>query len=239
LYYANGTGAGFTFTFNKSVTESPDTPAAAAVSWPVLQNGEETVYTVTARIGIGPLTEESCKVIDQHDQETSHFHCTLAGRGADYDWDMHITDDRVDRWVEASGAIKAQGTVSLADGTFTTTSKTYRRGATDVPAGSSTEFDAVTKPGEDNDTASIEVWYDLLDSGRAVYGRDGSPLRVRATVSNERYSWFREASSCEIRSDAGIEIHSNYSCDKKGDFAHTGIRDGHVHYIADFTVSKK
>lgn len=240
LSNADGTAAGFTFTFDESAIDTPDAPAAAAVTWPVLQDGEKTGYTVTARIGIGSLTtDESCKVRDANDQETSHFHCTLAGRGLDYDWDMHITDDRVDRWVEASGSIKAEGSVSLANGTFDTTSKTYRRGAADVPAGLSTEFDAVTKPGEDNDSAYIEVWYDLLDNGRSVIARDGSPLRVKATVSNKRFWWFQEGSSCEIRGNSGIEVHSSYSCDMVGDYAHTGIGDGHVHYFTDFTVKKK
>jgi hypothetical protein len=119
----------------------------------------------------------------------------------------------------------------------------YPNGAATVPAGSSTEFDVVGT-GTDR-LADIEFSYAILDNGQPVYDRYGYPLKVIGSVSNWRDIWFSGDSSCQIRGkftdsfDSGHWGYSGYSCGMVRGYAHTGIRDGRVHFLTDFTVSKR
>lgn len=239
--YVDGTGAGFTFTFKGSAINAPGSTASAVVSWPVLQRGIKTDYTVTARLAFDQHKRDTwCKITDAGGQEKGPFNCYLDQRGNGV-WDMHITDTRVIRDAEASGTITAQGSVSLADGKFSKQATWSRAADSLIPAGSTTQFDAVFERllGVKGDTASAEFSYNLLDNGRYVLDRHGYPLKVKGMVKNERYLWFKPDASCSIEGRDGIVQDSGYSCDMVKYNAHTTFDDGDVHYITDFTVTKK
>lgn len=243
-------GAGYQFSFANYATRGG--AAAVEVSWPILSGaqGTETGHTLTARIDLDDWTDISpnwgCSVKDQNGIDTHRFTCFLVRRGLDYDWDLRVAEATVgaQRHAEASGAIRAGDTLSLAGGSFITGSAMHLRGAAAVPSGSSTQFDAVRMPDDTTpkpDVARMAFTYELLDNGKpALSKNDGQPLSVRGNVWNERGS--QGGSSCEIITpDKRVERDSGYSCEVAGDYAPTGrlpARD-RGHYIADFMVSKK
>jgi hypothetical protein len=254
LFYEGGDGAGFSY----NAHSSPDTGwggmAGSKMSWPIRQYGVETGYTVTARVGEGYSGdfpwEPGCVITDANNRQTGPYHCTMAERSLDNDYDLHITDDRVNRWAEASGSITTTGNVSLQtppdeDAAFTTESQRKVFGTATVDAVAPTEFDAVLVEGEDTsepNTARMSFKYALLDNGKPVTSSiNGKPLYVEGEVWNYRGGMaFKGDSSCRFASQDGVvDGNSGYSCNRSGDFAHTGVGDGHVHYISDFTISKK
>jgi hypothetical protein len=240
LSYVDGTGAGFTFSFKESAISAPGSRASAVVSWPILQWGSKTDYTVTVRQAFDQRKRDTwCKITDADGQEKGPFHCYLDQQANDV-WGMHITDARVIRDVEASGTITAQG-VSLADGKFSMKATSSRAADSLVPAGSTSQFDAVFARilGVKGDTASAEFSYNLLENGRYVLDRHGYPLKVKGMVKNERSFWFQPAASCSIEGRDGILKDSGYSCEMVHYHARTTPDDGNVHYITDFTVTKK
>lgn len=253
LFYEGGDGAGFSYDANSNPGKEWGGMAGGKMSWPIRQYGSETGYTVTARVGEGwdgdfPY-EPGCVITDSNDRQTGPFHCTMAERKLDNDYDLHITDDRVNRWAEASGSITTTGKISLQavpdEDTYFTESQRKVVGTATVDAGASTEFDAVLVQNEDTsepNTARMSFKYALLDDGKPVTSSiNGKPLYVEGEVSNERGVFvFSGASSCHFASQDGVvDGNSGYSCDMSGDFAHTGTGDGHVHYVNDFTISKK
>lgn len=150
-------------------------------------------------------------------------------------------DVRLNRLAEASGTIKTTGSLSLAQGEYTPSSKLHLAGASAVAENSSTPFDSILAPGyeEGKDTARMMFKYALLDNGQEVF-MDGKRLYIAGHVLNQRdWAMFWGHSDCAVVDDQyrGIE-NSGYSCDTNGYYANTDIRDGRVHYIADFTVKK-
>jgi hypothetical protein len=232
------------------------------VSWPILRgpDGAQTGHTVRARIhGSSSRWAQhqlaaDCSVTGP--SGGSRYKCYLNRRAwkCDHsdcwgyaDWDLHLTDDRVDRLAEASGAIKTEGSVSLGNGEFDTDSSARIDGATTVPAGKSTQFDAVRKLTDGvtdparKDRAHMAFTYALSDGGRPVRSQNGQQLYVSGSVSNSRGPfWFSGKSSCDIiTADGTVVENSGYACNREGAHPNTGITDGRVHYITDFTIKKK
>jgi hypothetical protein len=230
-----GGGAGYRVTYESGWGSTPE---PVQVAWPIHQApGGRTGKTLTCRTA--RATE--CWVMERD----THFHAYLNQRGLDNDWDVHLTDDRVDRWAEASGAIRAEGPVSLEGGKFTTESALRVDGASAVSAGRSTQFDAVLTPGDQKnqldepDTARMKFTYELRDNGKPANSKwNGTRLSVKGDVSNEREQWkFQGGSSCEIVDLFDI-ADPGYTCTMKSAYPYTSPADGRVHYITDFTVSK-
>jgi hypothetical protein len=224
--------------------------AVAEVSWPILVgvDGSDTQYKVSARIGIGgkfDVPDQICKVTNPAGGETGPFHCSMVRRGLDWDWDLHLSDDRVERVAEASGAFTTEGSVSLGDGKFGTDSQLRINGAGAVGKQSTTQFDAVLSPFDHTDrpdTAQMRFGYALLDDGKPVYSKvDGRQLYILGDVSNKREpKQFTGSSSCDFVTDGGrIDENSGYSCDRRGGYAGSGTHDRQAHYFTDFVVTKK
>jgi hypothetical protein len=257
---AGDKGAGFAIDWNEDTYSGGNT--GAKVEWPIVQNGSNTEYTLTARIGFGnrrgandfPLGQV-CTVSGPNGQSAGHFHCSMTERGRDNAWDLSVTDDRVDRRAEVSGSITTDSRVSLTAGEFVTQSRQARQdqlrvdGAAEVPSNSSTQFDSVLRPQDTTlipDRALMAFMHAILEDGKPAYSKDdGTRLYVRGNVKNKRSQglmgdWFSPESSCDIISEKNhIDKNSGYSCDMKGDFVRNGNRDGDVHYHTDFTVKKR
>lgn len=257
---AGDKGAGFSIAWNEDAYA--DGNAGAKVEWPIIQNGSKTDYTLTSRIGFGKKSRDTdfplgqtCTVSGPNGQGAGNFHCSMTQRGRGNVWDLYVTDDRVDRRAEVSGSITTDSHVSLTAGEFVTQSRQARQdqlrvdGAADIPSSSSTQFDSVLRPQDTTlipDRALMAFMHAILEDGKPVYSKDdGQRLFVRGNVKNKRSQgltgdWFTPESSCDIVTEKNhVDKNSGYSCDMKGDFVHTGNRDGDVHYRTDFTVSKK
>lgn len=241
-------GAGYTISFWNMRDRGGR--AVAEVSWPILvgADGSSTGYTVSARIGIAgrlDIPEQTCTVTNSVGKETGPFHCSMVRRGGDWDWDLRLSDDRVKRVAEASGAFTTEGFVSLGNGKFGTDSKLRINGADAVQKQSSTQFDAVLTSSDSTDrpnTAQMRFEYALLDDGKPVYSRvDGQQLYIRGDVSNKREdNRFTGSSSCDFVTDGGrIDENSGYSCQMRGSYARTGADDRQAHYFTQFLVKKK
>lgn len=227
------------------------------VAWPILtgSGGATTGHSLTCRtygyLSAGyPGADSKCSVRGADGKD--RFHVSLSNRFLKLIWDVRLTDGDVDRRAEASGSISADGSVSL-DATpyfpataYTTESQLRVNGADVVPAGSSTQFDAVLTPSDlappkkpkEPDTARMTFKYAIRDAGEP--DRSIPRFYVRGDVSNYRGpTLFRGGSSCEIVNhlDEPVE-NSGYSCTMNGYHASTGIPDGRVHYVTDFTVGK-
>lgn len=218
------------------------------VSWPILKGANETntTYTVTSRMYDSKnanRTYYECAVTDSSGKETGPFHCSMARRGLDLDWDLHLTDDGVDRVAEASGSIKTDDSVSLEDGQFQTESPLRLNGAGEVWANSSTQFDAVLASEDktsESETARAHFEYALLVDGQPLYDKwTGKRVFVRGDVSNRRGMFvYTGASSCAIVTQNGLPADSTgYTCSREESHAKTGT--SRVHFITDFTVKKR
>jgi hypothetical protein len=237
------------------------------VSWPILRgpDGAKTGYTVSSRIhghhtwGQRPAAPHElkgdCSVTGPSGE--NRFHCYMNRRPYDCnaldcwgytDWDLYLTDNSVNRLAEASGAVKTEGSVSLANGEFATDSQARIDGAKAIPAGKSTQFDAVRKLTDGvtdparKDKARMTFQYALLEDGKPVLSKDnGQPLYVFGGVSNRRTSerFFGDSSCHFITLDDHIETNPDYTCTMEGAHPNTGITDGRIHYITDFTIKKK
>lgn len=235
------------------------------VSWPILRgpDGATTGYTVNSRIHGHHVSGERMPAPSQLEGDCSvtgpsgedRFHCSMNRRAwrcdtmdcwGYTDWDLHLTDDRVDRLAEASGAVKTQGSVSLGNGEFATDSQARIDGAKAVPAGKSTQFDAVRKLTDGvtdparSERAQMTFTYALLDGDLPARAENGQRLYVSGSVSNFRGPlWFSGNSSCDIiTADGDVVENSGYSCNRESAHPNTGIKDGRIHYITDFTVKK-
>jgi hypothetical protein len=176
-------------------------------------------------------------------------------RGADFDWDLHLSDDRVKRLAEASGSVRTDGSVSLNASYFrptrayTTQSELRVDGADDVGPNSSTQFGAVLTPDDvkppkkpdEPETARMKFTYAIRDAGAPGGGpRVGPQYFVRGDVSNYRGPKFTGASSCEITDEANNPVHnSGYTCEMNSYYGGAINTPGRAQYITDFTVSKK
>jgi hypothetical protein len=245
-------GAGYKYTFYQIPFRSRVNPPDTGASWQILDGGgSPTGFTLVGRVG---WKGDSCTIEGSGGPNEGHFHCSVTKRGADLDWDIYVKDDRVDRRAEASGSITTDGSVSLDASPFlpakayTTESKLRVNGADVVPANSSTQFDAVltradVEPGPgknptEPDTARMKFRYAIRDANQP--GRSIPQFYVRGDVSNHRGGKFTGGSSCEIVDYLDTPVqNSGYTCTANGYHASTGIRDGRVHYITDFTISKK
>lgn len=261
--YVDDEGTGRSSGFRTTYQQHYRSEINVEVSWPILRgpDGAKTGYSVRSRI-VGKEKERfsgpsqlkgDCSVTGPSGED--RFHCYMNRRAWDCnqldcwgytDWDLHLTDGRVDRLAEASGAVKTEGSVSLGDGEFTTDSQARIDGAKAVPAGKSTQFDAVRKLTDGvtdparSDRAQMRFTYALFDSGQPVRSQNGQQLYVRGSVSNYRWPlWFSGKSSCDITADGYVVENSGYTCSGDGAHPNTGIRDGRIHYITDFTVKKK
>lgn len=258
LLDVGGTGAGYGGTMRESHFSTDR--SVVAVSWPILQGLSrlDTGYTVTSYIRGWTYErslpwEDGCYIDGPGGRNAGPFHCYQVERGwLSFHFDLYITDDRVDRLAEASGSITTDDSVSLINNggypTYTE-SKLQLAAAATVPVESSTQFDAVLTQedvdkgmtGEPN-TALITFVYAVYDGGKPVYSTiDGRQLFVKGYVSNKRTgTFFAGGSWCEFVTEGKrIDEISGYSCEPSGDYADTEIKHGHVHYITDFTVSKK
>lgn len=256
LLDAGGKGAGYTFTMKKS--EYGVDRSEMAVSWPILvgATGSDSGYRVLSSMK-GPTNnldwEESCRIVAPSGVSENHFHCYQYRRGLDFDWDLRISDDRVDRRAEASGVIKTVGAVSLTSAGFPTNSESKLQvsGAETVPVESSTRFEAVLTPKDtedgrrlnEPDTARVEFLYAVNDGDKPAYSKkNGRQLYIRGYVSNHRArTFFSGGAWCEFVTGRFNEVEKDpgYSCTPVwGGYDQTGVPDGHVHYMADFEVSK-
>lgn len=245
---AAGNGAGYSAVFPKEF--DPEIRTGADVTWPIRQgrDGSDTGYIVTSRVfsvegKVSPAS--TCWVTRPKNENTDNISCSLVQRGLDNDWDLYLTDDRLNRLVEASGAIKTDGSVKLGEGMFF--AQTYLRlaGATEVPVNSSTQFDSVLTP-QDKDNPSgprgsealIMFEYAIYDGEQPGYvNSENRRLYLRGHVSNRRGNVFRGDSYCEIITADGSAV-ENYTCTMKSSNARAEIGNG-VHYETEFTVSKK
>lgn len=242
-------GAGYKFRMTRASAAA--TRSVMSVSWPILEgrtgwsdSGYRVVSTIKGETGSSGW-EETCRIDDPRDLGGTYFHCNQVRRGLDFDWDLHITDDRVDRAAEASGAIRAVGPVSLSSGVTYSESKLQLIGSEAIPEHSSTQFDAVLTPSDktsEPDTARMKFNYALNDGGQPVYStKNGRPLHVRGYVANQRTrTRFDGGAWCEfVTSETEVEKDSGYTCELEwGNYANTGTKDGHVHYIVNFAVKK-
>jgi hypothetical protein len=222
--------------------------------WQVKALGQETDYWVVPHTKIwwdstAPQTDAVCEVYRGNPEHggkllgEAPFICTATvtnGRKPSSDVNFDV---RLNRLAEVSGTIKAVGSVSLVQGEFTPSSKLHLDGAVAVSQNTWTQFDTVLASGDEEgkDTARMKFQYALLDDGKPVLSKDnGQPLYVFGNASNRRaWEQFIGGSSCHfITLDDHIETHPDYTCTTKGAHAETGIRDGRVHYVTDFTVNK-
>jgi hypothetical protein len=242
LFDVGGTGAGYKFTFTKGLGRGG---TMTKVSWPILEGQEKSKsdYSVTVQIGDGAYT---CSISDKNGREVraaGPFFCYLGQRWIDNDWDLHITNANAKRLAEASGAIRTEGTVSLGNGVFESESTQRLDGASDVPKESSTQFDAVMTPTDKPSApeARMTFKYAIYDEKPGYVKSDGGRLYVRGHVSNYRGGVFEGGSSCDIvTADGHVVENYLYTCTMaKGYHVRSGIADGRIHYITDFTVSKK
>jgi hypothetical protein len=247
-------GAGYKFRMTR--TYSYFLRSEMVVSWPILEGRtgwSDTGYRVISTIkGMTPNSGwvEECRIDDPRGLGGTYFHCNQVRRGLSFNWDLNITDDRLDREAEASGAIRTRGSVSLFGGQTYSESKLQVIGAEAVGENESTQFDAVLRSSDHEggremkhpDTARVDFQYAVNDGGQPVYSKkNGRQLFVRGYVSNKRTDpMFVGGAWCEfITGQDDVEEDSGYTCDPWwGDYANTGIKNGHVHYIANFEVRK-
>jgi hypothetical protein len=249
--------AGYTVAFNDWQPGTEDF-TIADVSWPILQGKDrvKTDFTLSARLqfrpifGLGLDTTRpptvpgyGCEVKDVKGQISDRIHCWMERHGWDNDWDLHLTDDDVNRRAEVSGSFRTEGSVSLEKGTFSG-EELHVKGAEAVHTGESTQFDAVRQRFESPTTtkeANIGFLYSLYDGGQPVRSKvDGSLLRVTGGVSNYAGPfWFTGDSKCFFINERGLPVEdSGYSCAMNGHYVQTSFSDGRVHYITDFVVSR-
>jgi hypothetical protein len=225
------------------------------VTWPLLHGDgsnetDDTEYIVSARTAFsydyrGTLHTEECTVTDRNGQQSDRYQCSLQPRGKAFDYDLILTDKKVDRLAEASGTITTVGSVSLEKGSFETESPRYVSGAKAVPAGSSTQFDATLASSDvvnERRLARGMFRYALLDAGTPVRDREsGQPLYVSGKVHNYNGVSFRGGSECQIVAGSAYRPveNSGYSCDMNGYYGGSVLTAGRAQYITDFTVSKK
>jgi hypothetical protein len=250
LYDVGEKGAGFNIKWRNNV-------ALAEVSWPIQDtSGKATGYSVTTRFRVSPVRFliPHCTIMGPDGPDQGPFQCTIIRRGLDYDWDMYVTDSRVNRWAETSGSIKTERSISLEDGKFWTESAKFLRGASQVAGpwngggkqpSRSTQFDAVLTEGNQTqapDSARMGFTYALLDDGQPVYdARTGKRLYVIGNASNDREKTeFKGNSSCVIGTlGGGPAENTGYACYIKDHYAYTGVKDGRINHITDFRVSKR
>lgn len=260
-------GAGFSVAFNDWAPGTEDF-TIAEVSWPILQSKDRAEpepgkdkakpdFTLSARLEFHPifglgldttrpptLPGYKCEVRDSKGQISSKIHCWMERHGWDNDWDLHLTDDDLDRRAEASGSFRTEGSVSLEGGTYAAGPELYVEGAGAVHAGESTQFDAVRQRNERPATtkvATIYFKYSLLDAGQPVRSKtDGSRLTLMGSVSNDAGGfWYSGKSECSFINERGLPVEdSGYSCAWNDHHAKTAYNDGRVHYITDFVVSR-
>jgi hypothetical protein len=221
-------------------------------SWPILEGpaAKRTTYTVIAGIDFSQFsTGEKCRVVDLVGEEAGPFHCSMIQRGWDYDWDMYIVDDRVDRDLEVSASVRTEGSVSLEKGTFVQTPRIegdasrHVKGATAVPTDSSTQLNSVHLREDSINRgvvreASAFFLYELFDNGKPITGRHGLPVEFSGIVTN------KFASNGEVENESWCLISTGYigndlgySCTVNAYYAKTGV-DDRVHYVAEFTIRK-
>jgi hypothetical protein len=83
--------------------------------------------------------------------------------------------------------------------------------------------------------------YALFDDGKPVLSKDnGQQLYVYGDVANRRFPdrFWGDSTCIFITLDDHIERDPGYTCTRSGAYAATGIRDGRVHYITEFTIAK-
>lgn len=222
-----------------------DDKSSAKVSWPILrQDGSRTGYDVIARIGFmnGARASGTCQISGPLGPDHGRFDCSMNQRLWDWDWDLYLTDSTVHRLSEASGSIKTDGSVTLKDGKFSTSSAVRLDGADEVPAGSSTQFDAVLSRNEKTSepgVARMKFTYGIYLPDQPGYVKSGGRLYVRGDIHTYPGGIsginLLGSSSCDIvDSEDRVVENTGYSCTVKD-----ARSDGNDHYIADFTVSKK
>lgn len=242
LTHAGDKGAGYTFA---SRTRGYRLNDVLEVSYPILRGRYfvPTSNTVTTRVdlsdwtGFGPRW--GCTVAGPDPKIVKGLHCSMERRGLDWDFELQLTHDDVNRSAEASGSIVTDGSVSLSEGKFTSESLVRQDGASEVPVNSSTQIDAVLASNEgshESDTARMKFKYALFDDGVQVRSKlDGQLLYVEGNVSNTRGDKFTGGSKCAIVTEQGQdEWNSGYSCDTESHYA----LSGRIQYITDFSVSK-
>lgn len=234
-------GAGFAFTYKPWGFDEAGAKAFGEVSWPLILQSGRAAGSVTTRLSFGQgHFEQPCTVRNPSGEVAPSIRCSVVQRNLDNDWDMYITDGRVDKVAEASGAIRAEGSVGLAIGEFTTDSEMRLDPAAWVKAGASTQFDAVRMRSDesgDPDTAQMTFKYALLDDGEPAYSRNGQRLYVEGTVSNGRGG--RGNASCRIiTADNAVDKSAPFWC--KVSASHSPAKaNGNAQYIGDFTVTDK
>lgn len=232
----------------------------AAVQWPILegQDGAGTGLVVKTELAFnhsgGYNFYSKCSVVDSNGQKAAHVGCSIEQRGADFDWDLHLRDDRVNRLAEASGSVRTDGSVSLDASYFrptrayTTQSKLRVDGADDVSPNSSTQFGAVLTPDDlkppkkpdEPETARMTFTYAIRDASAPGGPRVGPQYFVYGNVSNYIGKKFTGASSCEIRDESSNPVqNSGYTCEMNSYYGGAINTPGRAQYITDFTVSKK
>jgi hypothetical protein len=231
------------------------TPSAADVKWPILDRstGSPTGYWVNAKIGITSFLDAhwkwECNVWSERAGESSSgpYQCDLVGRGTDLDWDLHLTDDRVQRRLEASGSVRTDGSVSLETanglrfGGYQTESTVRVDGADIVPAtGAATQFGAVvtsTDKPKEQDTARMTFFYAIHDASAPG---DGRRYYVHGNVSNHEGRAYKGGSFCDITDYLGNVVHdSGYTCTMDSYYGGAVNTSGRAQYITDFTVGTK
>jgi hypothetical protein len=252
-----GYGAGFRFAFNKwDFGEKPS--SVVDVAWPILQGKDraKTDLTVSARIEFEPTSDVrpgvsrapqpphyECYVKDAKGQVSSRIHCWMERHGLDKDWDLHLTDDDLNRRAEVSGSFRTEGLLSLEDGKYTPGPELYVKGAPAVRTGQSTQFDAVRGRNESPVTmkvAKMDFDYTLFEDGQPVRTPWGTKLSVVGSVSNDGGGfWFMGQSDCYFKDEHGRRFDDpRFSCAMNSKNAKTSVKDGRINYITDFVVSR-
>jgi hypothetical protein len=223
-----------------------------SVRWPILQGSEAspTFYGVVVALDVsqrGVKHDCTAGAYGREQEQAGPFHCSLIQRGQGDRWDMYITDDRVERIAEASGSITTDSSLALEDGNYQSIYPPLRLrldGAPVVPAGSSTQFDAVATPEDTYNPVgeregNIYFSYALVDDGRPVYGSDGKRAYVSGLVRNNRVSPGRFYCDVATRGDLGAgTVVPGYSCDTVSSYATDWGADERVHFVTHFTVRK-
>lgn len=258
-----GDGAGFRFAFNKWHTGEFQS-TIVDVAWPIRKGKakEKTDLTLSTRIEFEPIADigtgtpraplaphYECYVKDSKGQVSSKVHCWMERHGLDKDWDLHLTDDDLNRRAEVSGSFRTEGQLSLQGGEYTAgpaphVPELYVSGAPAVRAGESTQFDAVRGRNESPATlkvARMDFKYGLFEGGQPVTSVYGTKLYLVGHVANDAGGfWSSGDSECYLKDEHDRRIDDpRFSCEMTGKYAKTALSDGRVHYITDFVISRK
>jgi hypothetical protein len=232
-------GAGFRLAWERPI--QPGEHYKHIERWPILEgpDASPTLYSVVVSLDFtrwGVTTNCMAGLHGREHEQGGPFHCSLIQRGQDNHWDMYVTDDRVERFTEASGSMTTEDGLSLVRGRYFAEKFGQRLdGASALPTGMSTQFDHVL-PYDPKIVAMAGFVFQLIDNGRPVHGSNGETVLVVGDAGMP--GQFTKSNCTFMVPGKADERVPGYSCDLVGYYAKDWGAGPKDHFVTDFTVRK-